>query len=230
MKSKIKEFWKSFIAARDIHSPLQASSAAQHPETYYHTLRTLPYASFLEIILNTGTLDLLVRAGNPDAAVVIQVWESILGEYYEVIKTDKSDNIFFVYKKIKHLEWKLTIISNSLEYLKHVWSADIANLLLELGYDYVQDLPDREQYLKQVYGIETEAKFLVVQLNQYNNEYQVLCPAGSNNTQRTYMDYAKEMQILSKFMGYRIDPHVVTVYEFCTIVNLYIDHHRKSHK
>jgi hypothetical protein len=41
--------------------------------------------------------------------------------------------------------------------------------------------------------------------------------------QRQMIDYEKELRILSKFMGYNIRKQDITVMEYCSILNAYIE-------
>lgn len=116
------------------------------------------------------------------------------------------------------------MLSASVAYLKVEYSGEIAEALMLLGYDLVEDLEDREAYLRQIYMVESEAKTLVIMLNQYVNEYKLMFPEGEYK--RTRADYEKELAILGKYMGYRLND--ITVSEFAGIVNLYMDQIKKD--
>lgn len=157
-------------------------------------------------------------------------WQNILQEYYELIKTDKSANIFELWKKILYTSWKIQFVDICISALRFKYDAEIAEHLMLLGYDYVQNIKEEGLYLRQLELVESEAKTLIVFLNQYSAEYQLLCPQDKQEeaANRTLMDYEKEITWLSKFMGYRIKKDEVTVLEYCGIVNTYLESTKKS--
>ncbi len=173
------------------------------------TIDTLIYWDFIQMMLG--------RIEQPTN------WDEIKAEFSEAIKTPKSTTIFECWKKIESLTNRMELVSVSCNFLKNIYDADIAAILQLNGYDYVQDLPERDAYLKQIYLIETEAKTMVVMLNQYYNEYRLLCPEGVMPSEPTVADYDKELAILSKFVGHRINKFEITTSEFCAYANLYIE-------
>jgi hypothetical protein len=205
----------------------QESPETGLPEPKYHTLKTISYGDFLRVILD-NEISRLIVSGFVTADVLLGYLNILLQEYSDLIKTEKSDSVFTAYKKLIHTEWKINFISNALEYLKYKYDSRIAEKICEQGYDMIVDCEDREQYFKQIYSVETEAKFLIVLLNQHNAEYMLLCPKGSGETKRDHMSYQKEIAMLSKFMGYRINKDEISAYEFCSIVNLYIESNKRK--
>ncbi len=174
------------------------------------TIETLIYWDFIQMML--GRID---KPAN---------WDEIRAEFSEAIKTPKSSTIFDCWKKIESLTTKMNFVSLACNYLKHSYDTQIAEQLMLHGYDYVQDLPERDAYLKQIYLVETEAKTLVIILNQCYNEYRLLCPEGAGEDERTIVDYDKELAIISKFVGHRVNKFEITVSEFCAYANLYLEH------
>lgn len=174
------------------------------------TCSTLKYSEFLKY--------LLLEVIPPEN------WIELQAELSELLRTPKTDNITQLWKKIVYTEWKIQMLSASVAYLKVEYSGEIAEALMLLGYDLVEDLEDREAYLRQIYMVESEAKTLVIMLNQYVNEYKLMFPEGEYK--RTRADYEKELAILGKYMGYRLND--ITVSEFAGIVNLYMDQIKKD--
>lgn len=196
----------------------------QSSNTYHQSCRTLTYDRFVEILI-TGNLRWLAISGNPSEKELASAWQIISAEYSELVKTEKSEDIFKVWHKIIYTQFKINFLEVSLGILKDRYDLDIAAAVAQWGYDLVMPLEDRGNYLKQIYGIEMEAKLLIVLLNQYHNEYKLLNNEdGKAEVIRTIKDYEKDLAILSRFQGYRIKMEEITVLAYCSIVNNYIDH------
>lgn len=195
----------------------------------HHSCDTLKYGKFLGIAL--GQLDkkvLIIKGKFSDDELDI-IWDSIISEYAGLIKTGRSSNIFELYKKISYTSWKLEYLEKALGFLRFKYDSDIANSIVELGYGLIEYNEDRSKYLKNILFVEREAKTLLVLLNQYSKEYLLMCPEGSNEIDsRSMIDYDTELSLLSKFQGYRINKNKITVSEFASIVNNFLD--TKNHQ
>lgn len=198
---------------------------------YHQSCQTLRYDKWIEIVL-TGDLSHLIISGTPTGDELESAWKSILTEYSELVQTEKSEDVFAAYKKVVQTEWHISFIDHCIAVLKVQYDKEIADLLSARGFGEVVYSEDREVYLKSLYGIQMEAKVLVVLLNQYTAEYKSLAKDDISQQEpgaaRTRADYEKELWILSKFQGYRIIPAEITVLQYCMIVNLYIDEYRRK--
>lgn len=208
----------------------QANSPALQTKAMFHqTCQTLKYSTFIKLVCGKS-IALLTISGLPEPQALADAWEAILTEYSTLIETGKSKNIFELYKRIVRTQWLFTFLSEATNHLKKEYDQTIAQTIFELGYDYIQEDDNREEYLKQIYLVESEAKSLVIVLNQLNNEYKLLCPVASQEIERTEMDYYKELAILGKFQGGRINADDITVFEFAAIVNSYLDYIKANEK
>lgn len=216
-----------------------SSATARHktPEailsgsTLHRQCSTLPLSHFIEIILN-GDMSWLIISGTPTNAELLSAWEDILEEYASLIKTDKTENVFELYKKIVHTEWRLTFIEKSLLTLKMQYDEEVAGWVGEMGFGEVRYVADREEYLRSLYAIEMRAKMLIVLLNQYKAEYRLMNPERSQEdiVNNTRIRYEKEIASLSKYMGYRIVKEKTMVLEYAAIINNYLEDCRRSTK
>jgi hypothetical protein len=234
MQRRMQQFWKllrkqqpvehttASIETKEVQSDTQQPTAldTHSIDTYHQECSTLKYNIFLEILLH-GTLSLLVISGNPSPIELNTAWQGILHEYIDDTQNDRSSTLHEVWKKMLYTSWLISFIDWSVYALKYNYSEKIALMVAEAGFYYIQPIEDRARYLTQIYMLETEAKSLVVRLNQLNNEYKLLCPTAIDQETRTLADYEKEIAILSKFMGQRIVKAEITVKEFAAIVNLY---------
>lgn len=192
------------------------------PVAFHRKCSSLIYDSFLTV-LTTGDLQVLVISGTPTQQELIDAWDEIIQEYVSLVKTEKSTTIFNCWLKVIRTQWLLTLLTHALDALKMQYDEDIANAIAGQGFSLIQPMEDRQKYLKQIYFVEQEAKSLIVQLNQYTTEYKALCPTEAETEKTDIAEYEKELAILSKFMGYRIDKKVITVTEFTSILNVYLE-------
>lgn len=180
------------------------------------TIHTMMYGKFLRILLE--------EQEKPEN------WQQILEDYVDEIKTIKSETAFQVLKNFAYTDWKINFLFGNenpktygaLHLLKMQYDSEIAEMIMLSGFDLIQPLEDREQYLKQIYIVETQAKTLIVLLNQYDKEYKLLTNV-ENVEKRKRSDYEKEISIISKFCGYRIDKEKTPVIEWCAHVNNYVE-------
>jgi hypothetical protein len=209
-------------------SSATTSRVAPSYALYHQSCDTLIYGEFLKI-LTTGDLRPLVIEGEPTEEDLKTAWDKILSEYSERITTEKTGNIISLWKRIIYTKWQISFLDIALDYLKQEYDAEIAEQVMMAGFDMIEDLESREDYLRQIYSIETEAKTLIVILNQLYNEYKILHPHGET-IERTMADYDKELAILSKHVGFWIRKNEVTVADVASIVSIYMDYVKSLEK
>lgn len=186
------------------------------------TCRTLKYGTFIQILLKNNPTFYKISKDN---------WKEILIEYSSLVATEKAKTIMTAYQRWFYTEWKINTLAQLLTFLKVVHDKDIAEAVQELGYDLVEFKEDREEYLKQIYLIENEAKTLVILRNQYLSEYKMLTGGETEEeNDKDEMYYEKEIAIISKFMGFRIKKNKITVFEWAGCLNAYIEYHELDSK
>lgn len=195
--------------------------------TFHQSINTVPYKAFYEVIIS-GNTNLLTISGTPTGEQLNEAWSVIEQEYSDAVQTKKTKSIFDLAKKILNNRWQLSLIDMCVYILKQQYCETSAGALLDLGYPFVENLEDREQYLTQIYAIETEAKFLIILQNQYNNEYKNLTGGEKAPVERTAIDYEKELRIISKYVGYSIKSDQITVFEFISYLNMFIEANTKE--
>jgi len=132
--------------------------------TFHQSITTLPYNRFIQII-TTGKLYPLIISGYLENEALMNAWAVIQAEYSDAVKTPKSESIFMLGKKILNNRWQISLVDMCIYILKREYCSVSAGALADLGYPLVENIDDREQYLTQVYAIETEAKMLIILQN-----------------------------------------------------------------
>lgn len=169
---------------------------------------------------------MLIISGQPTNKQLQEAWVEIRSEYAESIKTQKTTIVFDLYKKIIYTQWKMFALESLIFQLEEEFEEEAAMMLVELGFDLIENLTDRVAYLKQLEGVRIEANVLIVMLNQYVLEYEAAVNEDAVNTsgQPVELDSDKELAALSRFQGYRINKNKITVAEFIAIVNSFLDY------
>lgn len=189
--------------------------------TLHRSIKTLTYESFIQIITGEDLRPLIIE-GEPPIDELVSAWDNIADEYANAIKTGKSKSVFEAYKKVVRIEAQIKMIDACLYYLTHGYDEEICTILADNGYHFITYSDDQEAYLKQIDIVRTQAKTLVVVLNQAVAHYKLLSPDNEMKVERSYQDFIDELAILSKHQGYALRAKEITVLEYCSVVNAYI--------
>lgn len=196
----------------------------------HQSCETLPYKSFYKINVH-GDLSLLVISGNYTHEQLSEVWNKILVEYSQLIKTEKSQSIFEAWKKIEYILAKMKICDQALTFFKNrFYDEEVAEALMLHGFDLVTYDGDNTDFDKQIKLLETQAKSLVVFLNQAYTEYKIIADSaqGESKLERTELDYEEDLAILARF-GYKLR-RKGTVLEYAANFNSFIKEQQNNRK
>ena len=201
------------------------------PNTYHQSCDTLLYSDFLQVLVRKDVTALIV-SGEPTHDQLHEAWDKILAEYTDLIKTEKSQSILEAWRKVMQMEYRIALLDQCFYALRLKYDEEVALIIAEQGYDLIQPDEDVSVYSQRINLVEAEAKTLIVLRNQFMNDYRRLCPedGSEDGLIMDEMQYDKELAALSRFMGYRIVKSQITVREFCSIVNLYLDNNKKTEK
>lgn len=97
--------------------------------------------------------------------------------------------------------------------MRERFDADLVRLLRTLGFRHKYD-PESESYIRDLQLTITQSKTLVVRWNDLNTDIANATKEETNEAN----DYDGILSELSKYQGYRLDPKLITVSEFCAIV------------
>lgn len=243
MKKGKSLFVKSFLNRKKLAIPTQSTRMVKEenniseqiaPTDYQsnnislHSIKTIKYGSYIEIRRN-GDKRRLIISGEPTQQQLEECWEEILLDYSDNIQTEKSASTFDLWKRIAYTEWKQNFLNVSLRLLKYKYNEEVAKEIHSLGYALIVECEKREDYLKQIYSIQSETDFLTTLLNQYDAQFALLCKKeGVEEPEMRDIDYEKELSILSRFMKFRIKRNKITLFEFIAYTNDYLDYFKKQ--
>lgn len=196
--------------------PQTAISPSQTPEKLIDTLRRtckkLPLADFKEAYCNN---DLTVLGiGTPEDLQA--AWNEILFEYSGLLKSENSDFIFSVSKKIALIHADITFIDGAVMVLRTQHDEDLIAGLRDLGYPLIEGF--KEADLDRIVSL---SKSMLFDLDDLEKEYATLTKT-MNGKKQTEEDFEQTISILSKHQGYQINQQKTMVSEFCGIFNTYL--------
>ncbi|MDR0692450.1 MAG: hypothetical protein LBF69_05375 [Prevotellaceae bacterium] len=153
---------------------------------------------FIDCLINSN-LRRLVRSGSPTDTELQAAWSALYQDYMKQCAGEKNKYLFALYKRTAVLQARLkaatTILNEALpddekiEFLKQVdYSGNIDSIVAKIQRDTV---------------------ILSGAINELN-----AAKSGGSEDGMTESDFTRWIVSVSKFMGYRIDRHEVTVSEF----------------
>lgn len=174
------------------------------PSNIYHSCRSTPLSVFIECLV-FERYHVLIKYGFASKTKIVEAWETLLMEYYELSGDEVLKLLVDLSKNIGILQGKILSYKLSIYVLRYKDSPECAGILRRGGFD-VSDLDKVEKGLKS-YEFELKSR-----IKEYENLLK------SNDGKKVSEGYFDEMLVeLSKFMGYRIDPENTTVLEFIKI-------------
>lgn len=183
----------------------------------YTKCSELPLYNFLKAFTEDD-LNYLVKAGQPSETALRENWENIYAEYLRLSNDKQQNFIISCLKDISFLGNKLATIETIVNALAEYRDQRLVDMLHMLGFKYQYDIFGSERYKLELRLTITESKILIHRLSTRQQELKQL-QASDSKSGKKENEYDLLLTELSKFQGYRIDVYVVTVSEFCAIVN-----------
>ena len=173
----------------------------------YEGCRDLPLEGFINYII-THKAGHLCRFGAAPDEVASERWDVIYSEYCCLVGLQSYQELLTAYKELARLKNSQMIISTALIVL-HLRPSDICSQSLnDLGYFFEEGL-DRDKHLALV---EKRAKNLSILIKIRNKEIENLSKGNKKAVNES--DLRKGVTAISKYMGIRVDPLQVTLYEY----------------
>lgn len=160
-------------------------------------------------------------SGNTDLVGGPEAWEQIHSEYIGLRENKSSSYILNMIKEILYLQTKVFIIEKCVEVLAYTYSRDLVMELKQCGCRGKFDASNAAQYSADLRAAMTYGKKYIGQINRKEAELQEYYKRHGNNGTIQRKDFDIWAITLGKFMGFRIDYDVVTVAEYCHMMNMY---------
>lgn len=182
----------------------------------YQSCSELPLFNFIKVLV-TGELKYLIIKGRPSNESLASAWDNIFNEYTTLCGGLQQNHILLLLKEIAVTQNKLIIIQAIIDQLSKQYNSDLADMLRALGFRRKFDPQNREEYTNDLKLTVSQAKTLMVRLEQRKAELNNM--RSGNEVKES--DYDSLIAELSKFQGYRIHTKEIMVSEFISIFNNY---------
>lgn len=146
-------------------------------------------------------------------------WEEIFQEYQELSKTKQSNVFLSLSRDIVYTDNKIYIIESCLNMIGVCWNADIASVLNGY-YPKIKYPNDPEQLRADISKTRSLLKSLKLKNNDNKSTLTKMQKEASKNVSKK-TDWDIQLSVISKYMGYKIDPRNTMVSEYCALINLY---------
>ena len=215
----LKNAWLSFTKRPRVltsqNSTPQRPVRSQSSNTY-HQCRETPLNVFIDCIVDHN-LRSLTRHGYPTESQLQHAWDELYQEYCDLSGGTSYRLLVSLANDIASIDRKITHIQICLRVLSLTDSVTCVGILRRYGYNYQFDRARPVEFQADMDRVFNKAKVFEVVLSQKIMQRDKLLsqiPKGGEIT-RDYFD--RVLIDLAKHQGYRLDPHTITVGEFCHI-------------
>lgn len=184
------------------------------------TLSECPIAVFKKALC-TGDLSLLIVAGEPSEAQLLEAWNEIYFDYAAVLKSDNSDYTFNLAKEIGLLKHHLAYVEWAVLFLRLKYEPEVVEELQTIGYfdlEYSEDPAEWQRRLNRVISL---AKTKVHDLENLERDYERLHKTSEGKSV-TEDEFNQTVLELARFQGYRIDQVTTMMDEYVSIYNNFL--------
>lgn len=147
-------------------------------------------------------------------------WMDIYNEFSSLRQSAESTQLFELMKEIFSLEQKIKIIEKCVEILWITYSRDIANELKMMGFNIRLDWSDKPVYFKELNSIVSKTKTTVLKLEQKQKELNKLTEK-QKGIGYSRKDFISINTNLARFMNFHINNAIITVADWCDMLNKY---------
>lgn len=147
-------------------------------------------------------------------------FEQVYYDYLGSRMNAESKYLLELLRDVTYLENKIYVIDTCVEWLRMVYSEDMVIILKQNGITGRFDHNNKDQYQVDLKTATTTNKKNMSQLRVKKRELEQYQSRLSGNEIKRE-DFTSTSVELSKFMGFRVDFEVISVYEFCVMCNKY---------
>lgn len=188
------------------------------------TCDTVTISMFIKCYVDAD-YSVLTISGNPSKEALATAWDMVQSHYAEIGKSmSPITKTAMLFMEINSMEIRYISIIKACEFLKINHDRLISDMLVNEGYAFPFDPNNRDQYFKDISRVEKRVKSMLVQIKHKTSELEKLMEEDGPMKKMSREDFLKELSSLGKFLGYRVDPEVVTMSEFVANKWLFYEH------
>lgn len=230
MLRSITQPWRSTGTNTDESdtSGLTFQQAIRSSATFHNSVYKLPLETYIEVI-TTEDLRPLIITGEPNDLELQDAFENIVTEFSCILKTDKTDAIIKISKRIGLLQWQIIYVDNILIHLEKRFDynkqtvPELCTELRRMGYNFDLDPTNEYKYRRELGFVRTRAKTLLQQRRDLLAEYARMTNSqgGNGPKRKTREMFENELINLGRFQGYHIDPKTTMTSSYAAMIGQY---------
>lgn len=177
-------------------------------------------------------LSVLVISGQPSQEQMMDAWNELYFEYASIIRTDESNHIFNLHRKITSMRIQCSYVDLAtnllkLQFLENCIDEDVVLQLQNFGYE-IEITDDKEKWERQLNRIVSLCKTIKWDLADLEDEMKRLNNANSGKKQ-SETDFIQNVVMLQKW-GYPVKRKETYMDEYAQAMNIYIKEAKQNSK
>lgn len=197
----------------------QRSKTYVLPQNLYHRCNELPLYIFINCVCDKRYSQ-LVKHGRAKDKDISLAWEMIYGEFTEMSGNPTSKLLISLSKDISFHESKLRAVTLCLRVLQYRPDQRCINVLKSYGYDFPFDITNPVEYAESLEKVAKRLGPVIFTVQQKSAEYKRETSLVQSKP-ITRESFDQQIAVLTKHVGFRIDPKVTTVTEFVEYRKMY---------
>lgn len=168
-----------------------------------------------------GDLSVLIISGIPTHDELVNAWEELLSEYANQIRNEDSSHIIDLSKEIGLLQHHIIYVEEAVKYLRIRYDQDMVDEMILIGYEFLQQTEDIVDWNKQLNRCISLCKTKIFDLEELQEQYKRINKT-TEGKKLTDDDFNKNVMMVSKYQGYRIDQDTTMMDEYISIFNNFL--------
>lgn len=229
LKSKIKPS-RSTGTRKGMPAPSLQQSPQDIPSSAtLHRTCQLPLDAFIRAHCRADFSGLII-SGSPNDQEILDAWNEIVFEFSGLIRSESTEAQVSMAREIGLLQHHLKYVEYACVLLSHRYDIDVINELIRMGYDGEYPENDQAGMDWQLGRVKSLSKTYYYDLEQLIDQYTRMLKTQDGKKQ-SEEDFVKNLAMLSKYQGYRLDRYTMTTEEYAIIFSNYLNefkHHQNQ--
>jgi hypothetical protein len=219
MKSKMNWDFKKIFAGRP-----EAIPEPDNAPSLVGDLIDLSIRGFMRCLFHNDYSVLIIK-GKASEEMLRERWDRLYEDYAVATDNTNYTRLMTSMREYIRITGKLISAEAGLTILQCRYDAEAADGIRQLGYNLQFNPKDRKAYDRDLHALLTNCKTLRAKVSIQAGEIEKIKNEAGKNKQATEQDFLTGITIVSKHMGYRIDPATCSIGEYAEYqrqYNLYV--------
>lgn len=228
LKSKIRPSRSTGTPKGIPASSLQTNQQDIQSTATLHRTCQLPLDGFIKAHCR-GDFSGLIISGDPSNQEILDAWNEIVFEFSGLIKSESTEAQVSLAREIGLLQHHLKYVECACVLLSQRYDIDVINELIRMGYDGEYPEQDPVAMKRQLERVKSLSKTYYYDLDQLFDQYARTMKTQEGKKQ-SEEDFVKNLAMLSKYQGYRLDRFTLTTEEYAIIFSNYLNEFKYTQK